>query len=442
MALTDKACKNAKPADKDWKLPDEKGLFLLVKTSGFRSWRWKYRFGGKEKLLTFGGYPEVTLAQARQRRDEARALLATGVDPSEEKKRRKAEAAAPVLDSFEQIARAWHSDRSLTLAPKYAEEVLARLEDNAFRTLGKMPIRSITAPMVLDVIRKIESRGAREMAHRVRLHMSDVFVWAIASGLAEQDPAATIRKALKPTDAKLRPAMLKLPLARSVLEKSEAKEDVYWATRLASRLLALTVARPGVVRMAERSEFESLDGPEPLWRIPAAKMKLTRKRKRDASFEFVIPLSRQAVDVVKVALLASPSPRWLFPGVGDRRKPISESTISKHYRDAGLTGLHVPHGWRSSFSTIMNERAAVEDRERDRQIIDLMLAHIPEGVEAAYNRAAYMPRRRELAQIWADLLMEGLPDPLTLVPHLTEPPAREATHERAVIRRDRRQRQA
>ena len=145
-------------------------------------------------------------------------------------------------------------------------------------------------------------------------------------------------------------------------------------------------------------------------------MKLTRERKKDAAFEFAMPLSRQAVDVVKAAMQASPSRRWLFPGIGDRRKPISDSTLSGHYLDAQLRGKHVPHGGRASFSTIMNERAAVEDRERDRAIIDLMLAHVPEGVEAAYNRAAYMPRRRELAQAWADLLMDGLPPAVELLP--------------------------
>ncbi|WP_231958670.1 tyrosine-type recombinase/integrase [Altererythrobacter sp. B11] len=414
--LTDAACRKAKPGEKDRKLTDSGGLYLLVKTSGTKSWLWKYRIHGKEKKLTIGRYPSVGVADARRARDQARELLDAGLDPSAEKKRSKVMAATAALDTFERVARAWHEQRKATLAPRYAQQILDRLEADVFPRIGALPITSVTPPQVLDAIRAIETRGAREMAHRVRMHISDVFVWGIASGICEQDPAAVIRKALKPTDPKLRPAILKIEQLRAAITKTEAVPDIYWATRLASRLLALTAARPGVLRLAERSEFEQLDGKAPLWRIPAEKMKLTRERKKDASFEFVIPLSRQAVAVVKAAMEASPSPKWLFPGVGDRRKPISDSTLSGHYLDAGLRGRHVPHGWRASFSTIMNERAAVEDRERDREIIDLMLAHVPDGVEAAYNRAAYMPRRRELAQAWADLLMEGLPPPDSLTP--------------------------
>lgn len=415
--LTELACRNAKAEEKDLKLIDASGLYLFVSSkTGMRVWRWKYRYRGAEKLLTIGRYPVISLKQARAARDKARQLLDDGIDPSAEKKRKRTLATAEALNSFEKVARAWHAAIAESRSERYARQILDRLVRNVFPKIGLLPIRDINAPMVLDVIRSIEKRNAREMAHRVRMHISDVFVWAIASGIAEHDPAATIRKALKPQNAKLRPAMLKLPAARSVLLKTEALKDIWWPVRLASRLLALTAARPGVVRLAERAEFEDLDGPEPIWRIPADKMKLTQERKRDASFEFILPLSHQSVETVKTAMMASPSPQWLFPGIAGWKKPISDSTLSKHYREAGLTGQHVPHGWRASFSTIMNERAAGEDRERDRAIIDLMLAHVQDGVEAAYNRAAYMPRRRELAQAWADMLMDAMPPPHTLVP--------------------------
>lgn len=419
--LTELACRNARPGEKDRKLADAHGLYLLVKRTGYRTWCWKYRHAGRERKLTIGAYPEISLKQARDERDEARRQLRMGLDPAAEKKRRKAEAAAAALDSFERVARGWHAAWSASRAPRYARQVLDRLEGDVFPRLGRLPVREITPPMVLDAIRSIEKRGAREMAHRVRMHISDVFVWAIASGLAEQDPAAVIRKALKPTNGRLRPAVLKLRDAREVLRKAEAQQDAWWATHLASRLLALTAARPGVVRLAERSEFEGIDGDSPLWRIPADKMKLTQERKRDLSFEFVLPLSSQAVAVVRTAMQASPGDRWLFPGMAGWRKPISDSTLSKHYRLAGFTGRHVPHGWRATFSTIMNERAARDDRGGDRAVIELMLAHVQDGVEAAYNRAAYMPRRRELAQAWADMLMEGLPPPETLLPPALRP---------------------
>lgn len=414
--LTDTACRKAAAGEKDRKLSDSGGLYLLVKKTGLKSWRWKYRIDGREKQLTIGRYPATSLKEAREARDQARKLLEQGIDPSAEKRQRKAAATLQAANSFAAIARQWHEIKATTLTPRYAGQVMDRLEADVFPRLGKEPIRDITPPMVLEVIRSIEKRGALEMAHRVRMHMSDIFVWAIASGLADTDPAATIRKALKPTNGKLRPALLKLPEIRKILPAGEKLADSYWATKLASRLLALTAARPGIVRVAERGEFEDLDGEQPVWRVPAEKMKLTRERKRDATFEFVMPLAPQAVELVKTAMAVSPSDRWLFPKISAWRSPISDSTLSKHYRLAGFTGRHVPHGWRASFSTVMNELAATEEREGDREIIDLMLAHVAEGVEPIYNRAAYMPRRREIARTWADLLMEGMPPPETLVP--------------------------
>ena len=415
--LTDTACRKAvPPLDKERSLADSGGLSLVVSRAGTKTWRWKYRFHGREKQLTIGRYPAISLAEARKARDRARELLAQGLDPSAEKRRAKTETALASLDTFERVARAWHADWRETRAERYAQQVLDRLAADVFPRIGRLPVATITAAQVLEIVRAIEARGAREMAHRVRLHISDVFVWAIASGLAAQDPAATIRKALRPRDPQLRPALLQPAELRLLLATIEALPRVWWATRLANRLLALTVARPGVVRLAERSEFEDLDGEAPLWRIPAAKMKLTRERRRDAAFDFTIPLSRQAAAVVRVALAASPSPRLLFPGANGWRRPISDSTLSQLYLDAGYRGRHVPHGWRAAFSTLMNERAARQDRERDRAIIDLMLAHVKGDVEAAYNRAAYLPRRRELAQAWADLLLEGLPGPETLIP--------------------------
>lgn len=405
--LTDLACRKAEARPSDYKLADGGSLFLFVTSKGAKSWRWKYRFGRKEKQLVIGRYPAVSVAAARKARDEARLQLDKGIDPAVAKRQAKARAATAALDSFEAIARAWHQMRSQTLTPRYGAQVLDRLEADVFPQFGALPIGVVTPPIVLAAIRKIEDRGAKEMAHRVRMHISDVFVWAIASGLAETDPAAIIRKALVPTSGKLRPAVVKIEDARAMLAASEKVEGAWWATREASKLLALTAARPGVVRLAEKKEFEGLGGPSPIWRIPAEKMKLTRERKRDASFEFVIPLSRQAAAVATAAIARSSSPDWLFPGAAGWKKPISDSTLSKHYRDAKYRDRHVPHGWRATFSTIMNERAGAEGNKDDREIIELMLAHVQEGVEASYNRALYLPRRRELAQIWADMLMPG-----------------------------------
>lgn len=409
--LTDVACRKAEPGPKERKLADALGLYLSVLPSGFKSWRWKYRFGGKEKRLVIGPYPLISLKQARDARDEARAKLVAGINPGAEKQ--AARRRAKVGDTFEEIARSWHTAKAKSLTDRYAVQVLARLEKNVFPEFGSMPIREITPPIVLAAIRKIEQRGAATMAHEVRGHCSEVFVWAISSGLAEQDPAAVVRKALAPAGGGRRPALLDLAAARDLVQAIDAVEHAWWATKLASRLLALTAVRPGVLRLAEKDEFTDLDGPHPAWRIPAAKMKLSRQRKGNSAYDFTVPLSSQAVATVQAAMDAGSHPRFLFPGEQNVR-PISDSTLSQLYLDAGYRGRHVPHGWRATFSTIMNERAAANERESDRAIIDLMLAHMPEGVEAAYNRAAYMKRRRELAQEWADLLMNGLPGPETI----------------------------
>ena len=408
--LTDTACRKAKPATdgKERKLADSMGLYLAIRPSGYKVWRFKYRYGPKEKKLVIGSYPAVTLQEARAARDRARALLDEGIDPAIDKKVRKVIAMTEALDTFESISRCWHAERSKTLSDKYGAEILNRLKDNVFPVFGALPMKKITSPMVLAVLRKIEERGAQEMARRVRGHISDVFSWAIGHGMADQDPSLVVRKALMPVDTSKRPALIEISAARELLGKVHGAQDARWATRLASTLLALTAARPGVVRLAERHEFEDLNGPKPIWRISAEKMKLTRQRKRDATYEFIIPLAPQTVEIVRAAIKDSRSEKYLFAGIY-KDVPISDSTISKLYRENGYAGRHVPHGWRASFSTIMNRIAAEAERPSDREIVDLMLAHIPRGVEPIYNRYLYMPRRREIACDWANLLCEGLP---------------------------------
>jgi len=403
--LTDAQCRTAQPGPKRKKLSDGQGLYLIIQPSGAKSWAWKYRIGGREKKLGLGSYPLFSLKQARDLRDEARRKLAEGIDPGAEKQQRKRRAA--IGETFEEIARSWHAMKKKALTPRYGEQVLDRLVANIFPQFGSMPIGDVKPPDVLAALRRIEKRGSLTMAREVRGHVSDVFRWAISSGLAEQDPAGLIGKALAPATSNHRPAALKIDQARKFLAAIETVKLAHWSTRLASRLLALTAARPGMVRLAERREFEELEGNEPIWRVPAAKMKNSLARKADANYDFIVPLSRQSVELVKVAIAAGGASPWLFPA--ENGKPMSDSTLSKVYRDAGLTGQHVPHGWRASFSTIMNERAAAEDRPGDRIVIDLMLAHVQSGVEMAYNRAAYMGRRREIAQEWADLLLQGAP---------------------------------
>lgn len=387
------------------KLADALGLFLYVTPQGFKSWRMKYRFSGKEKQLTFGGYPEVSLLEARERRDEARKLLRDNLDPGVVRKQRAAEQRLRGANSLQAAVERWHAAQKPHWAPRYAGQVLDRFRNDVFPALGALPITDVTVPLVIDTLRKVERRGAIETAHRLRQHLSDVFQMAIASGDAATNPAAGITKAMKRYTTGRRPAVRTVAEARELLAAIEAAE-ASTSTKLASRLLALTAARPAMVRMAVPAEFEDLDGPGPIWRIPAAKMKLIAERKRDVSFEFVIPLAPAAVATVKAAL-GSFAGTVMFPGIRNGATPISDNTLGKLYREAGYRGRHVPHGWRATFSTIMNEIAAIENRVGDRDIIDLMLAHLPADVESTYNRYAYLPRRRELAVEWAGLLMAG-----------------------------------
>jgi integrase len=412
--LSDLACRNAAKKPKAYKLADGQGLYLFVTPTGFKSWRWKYRIGRKEKRLIIGPYPLVGLTAARKAREDAARLLHAGIDPAIAKKQRQAEQAEAGDRTFQSQAIDWIDSQRHRWTPSYADLVQRQFEKDVFPKFGSVPIGDVTTPMVLQALRPIEHRGARETAHRMRSRISEVYARAVAAGIATSDPAAVTRRAIGRPSKKRYAAVRSIDAAQGVLKAVEASAG-YPVTRLASRLLALTVVRAGVLRMAEQHEFEDLDGAEPIWRIPAAKMKLVLERKEEAAMEFIVPLSRQAVATVKVAIAWSRGARYIFRGVLSAGRPISDNTLGKAYRDAGLGGFHVPHGWRSTFSTIMNEIAEANERDGDRAIIDLMLAHVPRGTEATYNRAAYMRRRREIAQDWADRLTQGLPGPEALL---------------------------
>ncbi len=410
MALTVTQVKNARPGDSPYKLHDTGGLFLLVTKTGTKSWRQKYRFAGKEKQLTHGQFPMISLAEARDLRDQAKRDLANGLDPSAKAREARARRAGTLVGgtTFRQAALRWHALQSHGWKKRHADDVKNSLEKEAFPAIGDRPIAELLPADIRPIIEEMQERGAVDQAHRMLMRISRIFQLAIVDEEADVDPAAPLSAILKPVPKRKYKAILKLEEARAALQTFEAER--HWPeTRLASRLLALTAARPGPVRFAQKEEFVDLDGEQPRWIIPAAKMKLERAESEQENFAFEIPLALQTVELVKVAI-ANAGPRdWLFPSVQFPRKPISENALSVAYRRSPLfQGRHVPHGWRSTFSTIMNERAADLDRPGDRAIIDLMLGHKPEGVEAHYNRAAYMPRRRKLAQEWADMLSPGL----------------------------------
>lgn len=392
--LTDRQIRAAAAAERDYKLADGQGLHLLVTKGGAKLWRYRYAHGGKEKMLSFGRYPEVTLAAARAERQAARDLLRAGRDPSLERKLHRASSLAKAEHTLEAVARRWHKQMAPGWTPTHAADVLQSLEAYAFPMLGPLPIHEITTPMVLAALREIEARPAIETAHRVGQRLSAIFIHAVAEGLAESDPAATARKALRPVVRGRQPALTALAELRQVLQVAEAI-PAHPVTRLGLRLLALTALRPGELRAATWGEFEDLDGPEPLWRVPAPRMKMRA--------EHLVPLSRQAVEVLAAVRVLTGRGPLPFPSTRHAHRPMSENALGYLLNRAGYHHRHVPHGWRAGFSSVMNERF-----REDRAVIDLMLAHAPKDrVESAYNRAVHMARRRELAQAWADLLLEG-----------------------------------
>lgn len=409
--LSDTKIRKAAAADKDYKLADEKGLYLLVRKTGGKLWRLKYRIAGKEKLLAIGAYPDVGLADARAVRDAARRLIAAGTDPSAEKKRSASAAKQKDENIFESVAREWHELNKGRWTEVHQYDVLHSLERDIFPVLGARPIAEIDAVEVLDVLRGIEKRGAIETAKRLRQRISGVFVLAISKRLVRDNPAAMLEHALLPKPkAKKQPAVLDLDELRSLLEKTE-DSGAYPITLMASRFLALTAQRPGTVRNARWSDMQGIDwsstdpAPDALWHIPAEQMKLSLDRKDEEAFDHLVPLAPQAVDLLRAARVMSGRGELVFPGQKHAHVPLSLNSIGYLYNRAGWHRRHVPHGWRAAFSTVMNEKAKAEGNAGDRQVIDLMLAHMPENkVEGAYNRAQFMPRRREIAEAWARLL--------------------------------------
>jgi integrase len=375
----------------------------------------KYRFAGKEKRLTFGPYPDVSMAEAREKRDQAKRLLREQRDPATEVLKRKLAAAADQDGTFEAVARRWYGLHESRWARVHASDVLKSLEREVFPVVGSIPIKHLDAPLVLAVLRKIENRGSLETAKRVRQRMSAIFVHAISEGVATGDPAATVAKAMRPARKRTKqPAIADIEELRDLLRTVE-RSAASPVTTIASRLLALTAVRPAVLRGVTWDEFEGIDWAdpdaemaEPFWRVPAARMKLVLDKKDDEAFDHLVPLSRQAVEALVAIRPLTARFKLVFPGTRHAHRPISENAIGYLYNRSGYHGRHVPHGWRAAFSTIMNERAERLGRAGDRAIIDLMLAHVPANkVEGAYNRAAYMDRRREIAQEWADLLLEN-----------------------------------
>jgi len=390
MPLTDIAIRSAKPTDKQFKLFDEGGLFLIITPSGGRWWRFKYRYEGKEKLLSMGTYPEVSLKDARDKRDSARKQVAAGIDPSSHRKAVKLTAETNAANSFEVVAREWFSKLLPSWTEGHAEKILSRLERLIFPHIGARPIASITAQELLAVLRRIEAKGTVETAHRALQNCGQVFRYGIATGRAERDIGADLRGALASVKVKHHPSITE-PKAIGALMRAIRDYDGEPITQAALRLAPLVFVRAGELRKAEWSEI-NFDESE--WRIPAERMKMR--------VVHVVPLSEQAIGVLKEIHLLTGRGKYIFTGARTNGRPMSENTINAALRRLGYTKEEMTgHGFRSMASTVLNEQGW------NRDAIERQLAHAERNdIRAAYNYAEHLKERKRMMQHWADYLDE------------------------------------
>ncbi len=399
MALTELQIKNLKPADKQQKLSDSGGLQLLVHPNGSKYWRLAYRFNGKQKVMAMGVYPIVTLAHARTKRDEAKALLANGEDPGERvtKKAKKAviieaqkiEAIAENL-LFESVATEWHTKHAPNWKRSHADKIIGRLRADVFPWIGKRPMNEINPPELLSVLRRIEARGALETAHRVLANCGQIFRYAVATGRAERNQAADLKGALPPVNGVHFASITEPKDIGELLRKIDGYKGGL-ITRSALAIAPLVFVRPGELRHAEWCEI-NFDAA--LWTIPADKMKMKRTH--------LVPLSVQAIEILKDIQPLTGAGKYVFAGAYDLNRPMSENTVNKALRTLGydtktqMTG----HGFRSMASTLLNEQGY------NRDAIEMQLAHSEnDSVRGAYNRAQYLPERIKMMQSWSDYLM-------------------------------------
>ncbi|HUY18681.1 MAG TPA: integrase arm-type DNA-binding domain-containing protein [Candidatus Binataceae bacterium] len=397
--LTDSAIRQAKPSTKPCKLFDGAGLYLLIAPIGGKWWRLKYRFGGREKLLSLGTYPETSLKLAREKRDSARKLIAAGVDPSVERRAAKVALVQRESGSLEAVAREWFEKFSANWAPTHANTIIRRMERDVFPWLGRRPVGEITAAELLTALRRVESRGALETAHRVHQICGQVFRYAIATGRAQRDPSGDLRGALPPVKETHHSALTE-PKQVGALMRSINGYQGSFVVRCALRLAPLVFVRPGELRKAEWSEFD-LDGAT--WRIPAARMKMRT--------EHIVPLSRQAVEVLREVMPLTGAGRYVFPNARTASRPLSENAVLAALRRMGYrTDEMTGHGFRTIASTLLNELGWPRDA------IERQLAHAErDGVRDAYNRAEYLAERRRMMQAWVDYL-DGLASGGAVIP--------------------------
>lgn len=417
VPLTDPTIRNAKPGvhprkgdtgGKPYKLFDGNGLYLEVAPAGGKWWRLKYRHGGKEKRLSLGVYPQTPLATprdktgkavkdaitgtpiygAREKAQSARRLLDEGIDPSQHRQAEATREAAIETDSFEAVGREWFAKNKHRWVDGHSEKIISRLERDLFPWIGTRPVAELTAPELLACLRRIEERGSLDTAHRAKQDASAIIRYAIANGRAQRDPAQDLRGALPPAKGK-HFATITEPTAVAELLRACDGYSGDLVTRCALRLLPLVFVRPGELRHAEWSEFD-FDAGE--WRIPGARMKMRVLH--------IVPLSAQAVAVLRELHPLTGEGRYVFPSVRTKARPISENTINAALRRMGYSKDQMTgHGFRATASTMLNEQGWKPDA------IERQLAHAErDSSRASYNHAQFLPERRKMMQAWSDYL--------------------------------------
>lgn len=388
-SLTDLQISRVKPQEKQKALFDGGGLYLLVTPAGGKLWRFKYRFSGQGKILAFGAYPEISLGEARQRRDEARKHLANGVDPGDIKKALRSAAVAQTEEGFEVIAREWHSKFAPTWSTSHAATTLRRLQADVFPVLGERPLAEIKAPELLAMLRRVEARGALETAHRIRTICGQVFRYAIATGRADRDPAADLKGALPPYKPKHLAAITDPAKVGDLLRAIDGYQGSF-VVKCALQLAPQVFVRPGELRQAQWSEinFEQAE-----WNIPSERMKIKKSHS--------VPLSVQAMEILRELKALTGRSQFLFPSARSNARPLSNNALNAALRRMGFEKDEMTtHGFRALARTILDEVLGFRP-----EIIEHQLAHVvKDPLGRAYNRTTHLVERKKMMQDWADYL--------------------------------------
>ncbi|APS30903.1 tyrosine-type recombinase/integrase [Pectobacterium brasiliense] len=389
MPLNARQIETAKPQDKEYKLTDGAGLYLLIKPNGAKYWRLKYRVAGKEKKLSIGVYPDISLAEARLKREEARKIVASGGDPSEQKQVERQAKKINIDNTFKAIALEWHEYKRPNWSKGYAEDLMEAFENDIFPDIGKRPIAEIKPLEMLTSLRKLEKRGVLDKLRKIRQACNQVFRYAIVTGRAENNPASELASALPPPKATHYPHLLpdELPdFLRALSTYSGSK-----VTQLATRILMLTGVRTIELRQAEWKEFDFEKG---LWEVPKERMKMRRPH--------LVPLSNQVIDALQQLYAVTGRYNLVFPGRNDITKPMSEASINQVLKRIGYHGKATGHGFRHTMSTILHEQGY------NTAWIELQLAHVDKNtIRGTYNHAQYLEQRRGMLQWYGDFI-DGL----------------------------------